>query len=142
MGSPSSIKNMVKFYGYLAGDDWLLQHAITSMGYDHPQTTQDARELIHLALRDVREVAGVHGYTRLRRVTTTKGRSFWCIAFAANDPYEGLPTHMPPEARYLALKALLQKDGPPHWYRDVFAHWTKYYVLVISNDQFETFRRI
>ncbi|KAG2063483.1 hypothetical protein BDR04DRAFT_1123227 [Suillus decipiens] len=113
----SNIKNMVKFFGYLVGDDWLLQHATTSMGYKCPETTQDTRDLIHLALRDVREIAGVHFYTRLRRVTTTKGRSFWCIAFATNDPFEGLPTHAPPEARYLALKELLQKEGPPHWYR-------------------------
>lgn len=98
------------------GDDWLLQRAI-ALGYETPKTQQDAQELIRLASRDVREIAGVYGYTRLRRVMTTKGKTFWCIVFATNDPYEGLPTNAPPEARYLALKELLEKNGPPRWYR-------------------------
>jgi hypothetical protein len=53
-------------------------------------------------------------------VKTPKGKYFWCIAFACDDPCaagERLPTHAPPEARYKALKEALGKDGPPHWYR-------------------------
>ncbi|KAG1725206.1 hypothetical protein EDB19DRAFT_1948190 [Suillus lakei] len=72
---------------------------------------------------------GVLTCTRFRRVKTPKGKYFWCIAFACDDPCaagERLPTHAPPEARYKALKEALGKDGPPHWYRAI--------LIIVANN--------
>ncbi|OAX34499.1 hypothetical protein K503DRAFT_859165 [Rhizopogon vinicolor AM-OR11-026] len=55
---------------------------------------------------------GVYFYTKLRRVKTPKGKYFWCIAFASDDAYQGLPTSRPLEEKYKALKELLQKRSP------------------------------
>jgi hypothetical protein len=41
-----------------------------------------------------------------------QGKRYWCIAFAATDPWERFPTTAPPEEKYKALKEALQKDGP------------------------------
>ncbi|KAG1815007.1 uncharacterized protein BJ212DRAFT_249968 [Suillus subaureus] len=87
---------MVKYYGYLVADEWLYQRA---------------------ASRDVRTETGVYTYTKFRQVKTLKGKIFWCIAFAASDPWDGLPTSAPPEERYKPLKEALQKKGPPRWFR-------------------------
>jgi hypothetical protein len=71
------------------------------------------------ASRDVRLQTGVLAYTRLRRVKTLEGKSFWCIALASNDPHDsnGLPLSRPPEEKYKALKELLQKKVEPLWFR-------------------------
>ncbi|KAG2037013.1 hypothetical protein BDR03DRAFT_958284 [Suillus americanus] len=67
-------------------------------------------------------VTGVLSYARVRRIETPKGKYFWCIALACDDPFaagERLSTHAPSEASYKALKEALGKDGPPHWYRAI-----------------------
>jgi len=110
---------MVKYCGYLLGDDWLLQRATTKLGYEEPKTYQDALDLMMEASRDARLETGVYTYTSLRRVKTLEGKKFWCIAFACNDPCQskGLPTARPPEEKYKALKELLQKQVEPRWFR-------------------------
>lgn len=110
---------MVKYCGYLLGEDWLLQRAITKLGYEQPKTYKDALDLMMEASRDVRLQTGVYSYTTLRRVKTLEGKKFWCIAFACNDPCQskGLPTSGPPEEKYKALKELLQKQVEPRWFR-------------------------
>ncbi|KAG1732977.1 hypothetical protein EDB19DRAFT_1242276 [Suillus lakei] len=120
--NPSSrIVVMVKYCGYLVSDSWLHQRAL-DVGYPPAKTAEDSREIIRLASRDVMAATGVLTYTRFRLVKTPKGKYFWCIAFACDDPCaagERLATHAPPEARYKALKEALGKDGPPHWYRAI-----------------------
>jgi hypothetical protein len=74
-------------------------------------------DILSLTSRSLRRETGVYCDTKLRHVKTAKGTGFWCIAFAANDPYERLPTSEPSEEKYKALKEVLQKKGPPRWYR-------------------------
>jgi len=107
---------MVRYCGYLLGEDWLLQRAL-EMGVEPPKTRDEHLQAILLASRDARLVTRVCSYTRLRHVKTSKGKLFWSIAFASDDPHEGLPTSSPPEEKYKALQELLQKKGPPGWYR-------------------------
>jgi hypothetical protein len=107
---------MVKYCGYLVGDDWLFQRG-AELGYKPPETRGDEITIMLSASRDARLQAGVYGYTKLRRVVTLQGKHFWCIVFASNDPYEHMPTSRPPEEKYKALKELLGKQGPPLWFR-------------------------
>ncbi|KAG2074384.1 hypothetical protein BDR04DRAFT_1093050 [Suillus decipiens] len=107
---------MGKFYGYLLGEEWLFQRGI-ELGYPRPTTPNDVMQIFALASRDVRTETGVYTYTKLRRVKTLQGKRYWCIAFAATDPWERLPTTPPPEEKYIALKEALKKDGPPRWFR-------------------------
>jgi hypothetical protein len=81
---------MVKYCGYLLGEDWLLQRGL-DLGIEAPKTRDDQLQTILLTARDTRVDTGVYPYTKFRQVKTPKGRVFWCIAFASNDPYE--PTH-------------------------------------------------
>ncbi|KAG1809793.1 uncharacterized protein HD556DRAFT_1302222 [Suillus plorans] len=117
----SQIQVMVKYYGYVVSDSWLHQRAL-DIGYPPAKTSEESRDIIRLASRDVMGATGVLLYTRFRRVKTPKGRSFWCIALACDDPCtagEHLPVSAPPEATYKALKEALGRDGPPHWYRAI-----------------------
>jgi len=107
---------MVKYCGYLVGEDWLLQRGL-ELGIEPPETRDDQVETILLASRNARLVTGVYTYTNFRHVKTAKGKFFWCIAFASNDPHEGLPTSCPPEEKYKALQELLQKKVPPRWFQ-------------------------
>ncbi|KAG2074386.1 hypothetical protein BDR04DRAFT_1093056 [Suillus decipiens] len=109
---------MGKFCGYLLGEEWLFQRGI-ELGYPCPKTRDDEMQIFCLASRDVRTETGVYTYTKLRRVKTLQGKRYWCIAFAATDPYEHLPTTAPPEEKYIALKEALKKDGPPRWFRGI-----------------------
>jgi len=106
---------MVKYCGYLLGEDWLVQRA-REIGLEIPETGGDYLQIISLAARDARQATGVFPCTRFRHVKTGRGKFFWCIAFASDDPHEGLATSTPPEAKYKALQELLQKKGPPRWY--------------------------
>jgi len=106
---------MVKYCGYLVGDDWLLQRAL-DMGMKPPETPIERSGVVLAASRNARLNTGVHFYTKLRRVKTPQGKS-WCIAFASNDPHEDLPTSCPPEEKYKALQELLQSTVPPRWFR-------------------------
>jgi len=87
------------------------------MGHPRPTTYDDSIDTILLASRDVRTATGVYTYTKFREVKTLKGKTFWCIAFAASEPWQGLPTSAPPEERYKPLKEALKKKGPPRWFR-------------------------
>ncbi|KAG1862940.1 uncharacterized protein F5891DRAFT_1184341 [Suillus fuscotomentosus] len=107
---------MVKFYGYIVAEEWLLQRGI-EMGHPPPKTYSDLTDIIVMAAGDVRLETGVYRYTKLRDVQNHKGKTFWCIAFASSDPREGLPTSAPPESKSNALKEALQKTGPPRWFR-------------------------
>ncbi|KAG2129095.1 hypothetical protein DEU56DRAFT_758196 [Suillus clintonianus] len=104
---------MVYYCGYLVRKDWLFQRAV-ELGHSPTTPTSD---IVSLASRDLMVQTGVYFYTRLRQVKTAKGTTFWCIAFASNDPGEQLPTNAPSEEKYKALKEVLQKKGPPRWYR-------------------------
>lgn len=106
---------MVKYCGYLVGEGWLYKPAV-ALGYPYPKTTDEANDMILLASRDVMGEAGVYSYTRLRRVKTPQGKSFWCIAFASTDPREQLSASAPPEEQYKALKDILEKKSAPRWY--------------------------
>ncbi|KAG2360049.1 hypothetical protein BDR07DRAFT_173822 [Suillus spraguei] len=112
---------MVKYWGYVVSDSWFYQRAL-DVGYPPAKTLEESRGIISLASRDVMAATGVLSYARIRRVKTPKGKSFWCIALACDDPCaagERLPTYAPPEATYKALKEALGKEGPPHWYRAI-----------------------
>ncbi|OAX31898.1 hypothetical protein K503DRAFT_777195 [Rhizopogon vinicolor AM-OR11-026] len=110
---------MVRYCGYLVGEDWLLQRGMVELGIKPPETREDEIGTILSASSNARLVAGVYTYTSLRRVKTSKGKIFWCIAFASDDAYDskGLPTSRPPEAKYKRLQELLQKAGPPRWFQ-------------------------
>ncbi|KAG1799919.1 uncharacterized protein HD556DRAFT_1305427 [Suillus plorans] len=112
---------MVKYYGYLVSDSWLHQRAL-DVGYPPAKTPEDSDDIISLASIDVMAETGVLSYARVRRIKTPKGKYFWCIALACDDPItvgERMSTRPPPEAKYKALKEALGKDGPPHWYRAI-----------------------
>jgi hypothetical protein len=107
---------MAKYCGYLLGEDWLIQRAL-EIGIEPSEVEDDYYQTIALASRNARHVTGVYAYTRFRRIKTSKGKLFWCIAFASDDPREGIATSTPPEEKYKALQELLQRKGPPRWYR-------------------------
>jgi hypothetical protein len=113
---------MVKYFGYIMSDSWLHQKAL-DIGYPPAKTPEDLDDNISLASINVMAATGVISYARVRRVKTPKGKYFWCIALACDDPFavgeRSLSTHPPPEAKYKALKEALGKDGPPHWYRAI-----------------------
>jgi hypothetical protein len=114
---------MVKYFGYIMSDSWLHQKAL-DIGYPPAKTPEDLDDNISLASINVMAATGVISYARVRRVKTPKGKYFWCIALACDDPFavgeRSLSTHPPPEAKYKALKEALGKDGPPHWYRAIW----------------------
>ncbi|KAG2129540.1 hypothetical protein BD769DRAFT_1667189 [Suillus cothurnatus] len=107
---------MVKYCGYLVANEWLYQRGV-EMGHPRPTTYDDSLDTIILASGDLRAKTGVYTYTKLRRVKTLQGKRYWCIAFAASDPWQGLPTSAPPEERYKPLKEALQRKGPPLWFQ-------------------------
>ncbi|KAG2140401.1 hypothetical protein BD769DRAFT_1384139 [Suillus cothurnatus] len=107
---------MVKYCGYLVSDSWLQQRAL-DVGHSPPKTFEDRNSMMLLGSRDLMARTGVLPYTSFRRVKTPKGKYFWCIAFACNDPWEQLPTRAPLEEKYKALKEALGREGPPRWYR-------------------------
>jgi hypothetical protein len=108
---------MVKYCGYLVGDEWLIQRVV-DLGHPRPVTGDDRIDMILMGAEHVRMSTNVYRYTKFRRVKTSKGTKFWCIAFASDDTlFERLPTSAPPEERYKALKEALQKTGPPRWYQ-------------------------
>jgi hypothetical protein len=107
---------MAKYCGYLLGEDWLLQRAL-EIGIEPSEVEDDYYQTIVLASRNARHVTGIYAYTRFRRIKTSKGKLFWCIAFASDDPREGIATSTPPEEKYKALQELLRRKGPPRWYR-------------------------
>jgi hypothetical protein len=109
---------MVKYCGYLVSDSWLKQRAL-DVGHPPAKTPEDTSNMILLGSRDVMARTGVLPYTSFRRVKTPKGKYFWCIAFACNDPWEQLATDVPPEEKYKALKEALGREGPPRWYRAI-----------------------
>ncbi|KAG2123919.1 hypothetical protein BD769DRAFT_1669741 [Suillus cothurnatus] len=117
-----STQVMVKYFGYIMNDSWLHQKAL-DIGYPPAKTPEDLDDNISLASINVMAATGVISYARVRRVKTPKGKYFWCIALACDDPFavgeRSLSTHPPPEAKYKALKEALGKDGPPHWYRAI-----------------------
>jgi len=60
-------------------------------GVEPPKTRGEHLRAILLASRDARLVTRVYPYTRFRHVKSNKGKKpFWCIAFASDDPHEGL----------------------------------------------------
>ncbi|OJA19830.1 hypothetical protein AZE42_12268 [Rhizopogon vesiculosus] len=109
---------MVKYCGYLVGEDWLLQRSL-DLGIEPSETREDEIETILMASRNVRLVTGVYTYTSFRQVKTPNGKVFWCIAFASDDACDskGLPSSRPPEEKYKKLRDLLKKDGPPRWFQ-------------------------
>jgi hypothetical protein len=107
---------MVKYCGYLVANEWLYQRGV-EMGHPYPTTYDDSIDTIILASRDLRTETGVYTYTKLRRVKTLQGKRYWCIAFAASDSWQGLPTSAPPEEKYKHLKEALQRKGPPLWFQ-------------------------
>ena len=107
---------MVKYCAYLLGEDWLLQRGL-ELGLKPPKTRGDELQIILVVSRAARQDTGVFTCTKFRQVKTGQGKVFWSIAFASDDPYEGLPTSAPPEEKYKALQELLQKKGPPRWFR-------------------------
>ena len=115
----SNILIQLLYYGeilwVLARRGLLVQRA-RDIGLEIPETGGDYLQIISLAARDARQATGVFPCTRFRHVKTSKGKFFWCIAFASDDPHEGIATSAPPEAKYKALQELLQKKGPPRWY--------------------------
>ncbi|KAG2351379.1 hypothetical protein BDR07DRAFT_1409982 [Suillus spraguei] len=110
---------MVKYCGYLLTDSWLRQRALDT-GYPPAKTPEDMDDILSIASIDVMASTGILSYARVRRVKTPKGKYFWCIALACDDPItvgERMSTHAPPEAKYKALKEAMGKDFPPRWYR-------------------------
>jgi len=107
---------MVKYCAYLLGERWLLQRSLES-GREPPKSRAEKLEMMIVAARSARQDTGVYNYTKFRQVKTGQGKIFWCVAFASDDPHEGLPTSAPPEEKYKALKELLQRKGPPRWFR-------------------------
>jgi hypothetical protein len=107
---------MVKYCGYLVRDDLMLQRAL-ELGLEPPEDADDRTDMILLATRDLMGDTGVPHSAKIRRVKTSKGTKFWCIAFSSNDPHERLPATAPSEEKYMALKEALQKKFPPQWYR-------------------------
>jgi hypothetical protein len=91
-------------------------------------------DLVTESPRDEWRCAGVFGNEGcqntslwLHAVTSIRDRQrqdfwIWCIAFAASDPYKGLPANSPLDEKYTAFKMLLKKDGPPRWYQ--YSWWT------------------
>jgi hypothetical protein len=76
-------------------DVWWERNGCCSEGLSHHEaskTQRDALDIMLDASTDLRLQTGVYFYTKLRRVKTPKGKYFWCIAFASDDPYQGLPT--------------------------------------------------
>jgi hypothetical protein len=114
----SCIAVMVKYCGYLVSDSWLKQRAL-DVGHPPAKAPEDTSNMILLGSRDLMARTGVLPYTSFRRVKTPKGKYFWCIAFACDDPWEQLATHVPPEEKYKALKEALGREGPPRWYRAI-----------------------
>ncbi|KAG1870531.1 hypothetical protein C8R48DRAFT_670876 [Suillus tomentosus] len=112
---------MVKYFGYLITEGWLHQKAL-DLGYPPAQTPEDSRNIRTTVPLNVMAAAGVLSYARLRAIKTPKGKHFWCIALACDDPItvgERMSTRPPPEADYKALKEAMGKDGPAHWYRAI-----------------------
>ncbi|KAG2110416.1 hypothetical protein DEU56DRAFT_920183 [Suillus clintonianus] len=107
---------MVYYCGYLVRDEWLFQRG-AELGCPRPVNALDTMNIILAASSDLRIDTKVYAYTKFRHVKTLKGIPFWCIAFASNDPSEGLPTSAPAEEEYKALKEALHKKGPPGWYK-------------------------
>ncbi|KAG2342197.1 hypothetical protein BDR05DRAFT_964511 [Suillus weaverae] len=107
---------MIKYCGYLVRDEWLFQRGV-DLGHPCPVTVGDRMDIICLASRSLMTGTGVYCYTKFLHVKTANGTKFWCIAFAANNPYERLPTSALSEEKYQALKEVLQKKGPPFWYQ-------------------------
>ncbi|OAX36690.1 hypothetical protein K503DRAFT_282532 [Rhizopogon vinicolor AM-OR11-026] len=89
---------MVKYCGYLVGEDWLLQRGL-DLGIESPETREDEIETILMASRNAGLVTDVYTYTSFRQVKTPNGKIFWCIAFASDDACDskGLPSSRPPE---------------------------------------------
>jgi hypothetical protein len=109
---------MVRYCGYLVRDEWLYQRGV-DLGHPRPVTIEDQMDMLLMASEDVMIATNVYRYTKFRRVKTSKGTKFWCIAFASNDPFSerSLPTSAPSEERYKPLKEVLQKKHPPRWYQ-------------------------
>ena len=104
---------MAKFCGYLLGEDWLLQRAL-EMGVEPPKTRGEHLQAILLASRDARLVTRIYPYTRLRHIKTNKGKKpFWCIAFASDDPHEGLPTSAPSEENTRLYRIYCKRRARP-----------------------------
>ncbi|KAG1720798.1 hypothetical protein EDD22DRAFT_1054839 [Suillus occidentalis] len=101
---------------WLVRNEFLLQRAI-EMGHPRPTAAKDPTGLILIAARNLMGRTGVLRSAKLRCVRTPKGNIFWCIAFSSNDPHERLPATAPSEEKYMALKEMLQKKGPPQWYQ-------------------------
>ncbi|KAG2342199.1 hypothetical protein BDR05DRAFT_949167 [Suillus weaverae] len=76
---------MAKYCGYLVRDKWLFQRGV-ELGHPRSVTVEDKMDMVLVASTDVMIKTNVYRYTKFRRVKTSKGTGFWCIAFAANDP--------------------------------------------------------
>ena len=104
---------MAKFCGYLLGEDWLLQRAL-GMGVEQPKARGEHLQVIFLASRDARLVTRIYPYTRLRHIKTNKGKKpFWCIAFASDDPHEGLPASAPSEENTRLYRTYCKRRARP-----------------------------
>lgn len=115
--SSSGVVVMVKYCGYTVRNEWMYQRGV-DLGFPRPVTAEEKSDMILRISRDLMTETGVSRCTKLRHVKTAKGIGFWCIAFASNDTLsERLPTTAPSEEKYKALKEMLQKKGPPRWYK-------------------------
>ncbi|KAG2072214.1 hypothetical protein BDR04DRAFT_1096768 [Suillus decipiens] len=56
------------------------------MGHPPAKTPEDSRDILSLVSRNVMATSGVLSYARVRRMKTSKGKRFWCIALACDDP--------------------------------------------------------
>jgi hypothetical protein len=66
---------MVKYCGYLVGDEWLIQRVV-DLGHPRPVTGDDRIDMILMGAEHVRMSTNVYRYTKFRRVKTLRGPSF------------------------------------------------------------------
>ncbi|OCH94588.1 hypothetical protein OBBRIDRAFT_100911 [Obba rivulosa] len=114
---------MVKFYGFLVDEDWLLKRGLEKkLGPGNTPMERDCTAV--RAAWDILDDIGAGECGNVTRVVTKKGHSYWCIALASSDPYESVytPRNMPPQEMMDAVKAALEKpdDIVPKWWPCAF----------------------
>jgi len=112
----SNILIQLLYYGEIL---WVLARrglVGTTRSRDRSWDTRDGRWLSSDRLPRCARCQTGHRRIPLHAISPCQGKFFWCIAFASDDPHEGIATSAPPEVKYKALQELLQKNGPPRWY--------------------------
>lgn len=111
---------MVRYYGFLADENWLLQRGLR-LGLGTDRSLMARLNMISASAWDLMCCARVADYCTLAKVCTVGDRTEWCIALASTDPTETVYTHrrMPPQEVINRVKAVLKKkDGVvPGWYK-------------------------